>query len=206
MEDSRGQGDGDEQEEFLELCDKVKQMTEEKARKRKHEAAQFCEIDFDKLSLPSDTKEEYLRDLVQTLNIDHSVHGVIVQLPLPPHMDEVRVCNSVDPSKDVDGFTQTNLGRLVQGLDDRSLIPCTALAVKKIIQEIGIRQRWNQEHKSHIKLSLIQINSMIVFIVHVSSPPSVLWVRMLLSLAGLTMLASLSTSCCQLTPARAGSS
>ena len=114
--------------------------------KRKHEAAQFCGIEFDKLSLPSDTKEEYLRDLVNNLNIDHSVHGVIVQLPLPPHMDEVRVCNSVDPRKDVDGFTQTNLGRLVQGVDDRSLIPCTALAVKRIIQETGIRQRLNPEH------------------------------------------------------------
>ena len=122
--------------------------------KRKHEAAQFCGIDFDKLSLPSDTKEEYLRDLVSNLNSDQSVHGVIVQLPLPPHMDEVRVCNSVDPSKDVDGFTQTNLGKLVQGLDDRSLIPCTALAVKMIIQEIGIRQRWNQEHKSNTILKV----------------------------------------------------
>ena len=119
--------------------------------KRKHEAAKFCGLYFDKLSLPSDTKEEYLRDLVYNLNSDHSVHGVIVQLPLPPHMDEVRVCNSVDPRKDVDGFTQTNLGKLVQGLDDRSLIPCTALAVKRIIQETGIRQRFNQStKKAHI--------------------------------------------------------
>lgn len=117
--------------------------------KRKLEAAQFCGIDFDNLSLPSNTKEDYLTDLVQNLNSQHSVHGVIVQLPLPPHMDEVRVCNSVDPLKDVDGFTQTNLGRLMQGLDTRSLIPCTALAVMRIIKEIGIRKRLNQ--KQHIK-------------------------------------------------------
>ena len=113
--------------------------------KRKLEAAQFCGIDFDNLSLPSNTKEDYLTDLVQNLNSQHSVHGVIVQLPLPPHMDEVRVCNSVDPLKDVDGFTQTNLGRLMQGLDARSLIPCTALAVIRIIKEIGIRKRLNQK-------------------------------------------------------------
>ena len=117
--------------------------------KRKLEAAQFCGIDFDNLSLPSNTKEDYLTDLVQNLNSQHSVHGVIVQLPLPPHMDEVKVCNSVDPLKDVDGFTQTNLGRLMQGLDTRSLIPCTALAVMRIIKEIGIRKRLNQ--KQHIK-------------------------------------------------------
>ena len=117
--------------------------------KRKLEAAQFCGIDFDNLSLPSNTKEDYLTDLVQNLNSQDSVHGVIVQLPLPPHMDEVKVCNSVDPLKDVDGFTQTNLGRLMQGLDARSLIPCTALAVMRIIKEIGIRKRLNQ--KQHIK-------------------------------------------------------
>ena len=117
--------------------------------KRKHEAAKFCGIYFDTLSLPADTKEENLKDLVYDLNTDPSVNGVIVQLPLPPHIDEVRICNSVDPRKDVDGFTQINLGRVVQGLDDRSLIPCTSLAVKRIIQEIGIRQRFNQEHKSN---------------------------------------------------------
>lgn len=117
--------------------------------KRKHEAAKFCGIYFDTLCLPADTREENLRDLVRDLNSDPSVHGVIVQLPLPPHLDELRVCNTVDPRKDVDGFTQTNLGRVVQGLDDRSLIPCTSLAVKRIIQEIGIRKRFNQEHKSN---------------------------------------------------------
>ena len=85
---------------------------------KKSEAAQFCGLDFDKIGLHSDTTELELLKLVESLNHDSYVDGVIVQLPLPCHMREYVVCNAVNPSKDVDGFTQTNLGKLMQSVDN----------------------------------------------------------------------------------------
>ena len=74
--------------------------------------------------------------LISKLNADSSIHGVIVQLPLPVHVDENVICNSVDATKDVDGFSASNLGRLVQGgVGDRGVfVPCTALAVATILK------------------------------------------------------------------------
>ena len=108
---------------------------------KKMEAAEYCGISFDRISLPLDTNEKKLVNIIGDLNQDTSINGIIVQLPLPAHMGEIRVCNSVSPDKDVDGFTQTNLGRLMQNTDSSSLVPCTALAVKKIVQDLGNRQR-----------------------------------------------------------------
>jgi len=105
---------------------------------KKYEAAEFCGISFDKVSLPEETKEVDLIRMISDINNDHSVHGVIVQLPLPAHMNEIRVCNTVIPNKDVDGFTQTNLGMLMQRTDNSRLVPCTALAVKKIISSLNM--------------------------------------------------------------------
>ena len=107
--------------------------------KKKSEAAQYCGVDFDNISLNSNISELDLLRLVASLNSDRSVDGVIVQLPLPDHVNEHTVCNAVSPSKDVDGFTQTNLGKLMQRADDDSLIPCTAMAVKRIVKEINSR-------------------------------------------------------------------
>lgn len=107
--------------------------------KRKSEAAQYCGINFDKLCLPDNTSEEHLVTLLQDLNSDSSVHGIIVQLPLPSHIRETYICNSVSPEKDVDGFTATSLGKLMQNVDTKTFVPCTALAVMKIVQNLGIR-------------------------------------------------------------------
>jgi 5,10-methylene-tetrahydrofolate dehydrogenase/methenyl tetrahydrofolate cyclohydrolase len=73
---------------------------------------------------------------IDVLNQDPNVHGVIVQLPLPPHLREDVVCNGVASSKDVDGFSASNLGRLVQGgVGDRGVfVPCTALAVVTMLK------------------------------------------------------------------------
>jgi 5,10-methylene-tetrahydrofolate dehydrogenase/methenyl tetrahydrofolate cyclohydrolase len=75
-------------------------------------------------------------DLIRQLNNDQDVHGVMVQLPLPAHMNETVVCNAVAAAKDVDGFSDSNLGRLVQGgVGHRGVfVPCTALAVASIIR------------------------------------------------------------------------
>lgn len=73
--------------------------------------------------LPEDTSEKDLLALVRTLNEDPSVHGILVQLPLPDHIDPDLVIRTIDPAKDVDGFHPINAGRLAVGQD--SLVPCT---------------------------------------------------------------------------------
>jgi methylenetetrahydrofolate dehydrogenase (NADP+)/methenyltetrahydrofolate cyclohydrolase len=75
--------------------------------------------------LPTDTREEDLLVLVRQLNEDDAVHGILVQLPLPKHMDAAKIINALDPEKDVDGFHVINAGRLASGQD--SLVPCTPL-------------------------------------------------------------------------------
>jgi methylenetetrahydrofolate dehydrogenase (NADP+)/methenyltetrahydrofolate cyclohydrolase len=73
--------------------------------------------------LPEETTEAALLDLVARLNRDPAVHGILVQMPLPKHIDSVKVLESVDPAKDVDGFHPVNVGKLSIG--ERALAPCT---------------------------------------------------------------------------------
>jgi methylenetetrahydrofolate dehydrogenase (NADP+)/methenyltetrahydrofolate cyclohydrolase len=75
--------------------------------------------------LPESASEAELTSLVQKLNDDASVHGILVQLPLPAHMDSLRVVAGLHPDKDVDGFSPTNVGRLATGMP--GFAPCTAL-------------------------------------------------------------------------------
>lgn len=75
--------------------------------------------------LGADTRENALIALIQSLNADPAVHGILVQMPLPPHIDMGRVVASVDPAKDVDGFHPLNVGRLASGLP--GLAPCTPM-------------------------------------------------------------------------------
>jgi methylenetetrahydrofolate dehydrogenase (NADP+)/methenyltetrahydrofolate cyclohydrolase len=86
--------------------------------------------------LPAETSEEALLDLVMLLNNDDRVDGILVQLPLPPHVDSARVIAAVDPDKDVDGFHPVNAGRLATGLE--ALVPCTPLGCLYLLKhEIG---------------------------------------------------------------------
>jgi methylenetetrahydrofolate dehydrogenase (NADP+)/methenyltetrahydrofolate cyclohydrolase len=75
--------------------------------------------------LPAGTSEAELLSVVQELNADPSVHGILVQLPLPPQIDAHRIISSIDAAKDVDGFNPINVGRLASGLP--ALVPCTPL-------------------------------------------------------------------------------
>ncbi|WP_438465147.1 bifunctional methylenetetrahydrofolate dehydrogenase/methenyltetrahydrofolate cyclohydrolase FolD [Marinomonas sp. PE14-40] len=75
--------------------------------------------------LAKDTSQEELDSLISQLNNDESVHGILVQLPLPKHLDESHVIEAISPAKDVDGFHPQNVGNLVTG--QKSLIPCTPL-------------------------------------------------------------------------------
>jgi len=75
--------------------------------------------------LPADTSEEALLELVDNLNKDSAIHGILVQLPVPAHIDSAKVLDAIDPDKDVDGFHVINTGRLAVG--QRGLVPCTPL-------------------------------------------------------------------------------
>ena len=86
--------------------------------------------------LPAETSEEALLDLVAQLNADERVDGILVQLPLPAHMNSDRVIAAIDPAKDVDGFHPVNAGRLATGLE--ALVPCTPLGCLYLLkQELG---------------------------------------------------------------------
>jgi methylenetetrahydrofolate dehydrogenase (NADP+) / methenyltetrahydrofolate cyclohydrolase len=83
--------------------------------------------------LPAETPESALFELVQELNANPEVDGILVQLPLPPHVDSRRLLLSVDPNKDVDGFHPDNLGRLVVG--QPRFVACTPSGVMKLLAE-----------------------------------------------------------------------
>ena len=76
-------------------------------------------------TLPQDTAEDDLVALVETLNADDGIHGILVQLPLPDHMDDGRIIQTIAPEKDVDGFHFINVGKLVTGETDTAFVPCT---------------------------------------------------------------------------------
>ncbi|MCU1785189.1 bifunctional methylenetetrahydrofolate dehydrogenase/methenyltetrahydrofolate cyclohydrolase FolD [Pseudomonas sp. 13B_2.1_Bac1] len=83
--------------------------------------------------LPAHTSENELLALIGRLNEDSEVHGILVQLPLPPHIDEHKVIHAVAPAKDVDGFHPVNIGQLSMG--QNSLIPCTPYGVLLLLRE-----------------------------------------------------------------------
>ncbi|MBE6349303.1 MAG: bifunctional methylenetetrahydrofolate dehydrogenase/methenyltetrahydrofolate cyclohydrolase FolD [Spirochaetaceae bacterium] len=88
------------------------------------------------IRLPEDTSEEKLLEIIADLNKDDSVHGILVQLPLPKHIDEDKVILAIDPKKDVDGFHPVSVGNMVIG--HRSYLPCTPHGVLVLLKEMGI--------------------------------------------------------------------
>lgn len=93
--------------------------------RNKGRTAEECGFHSEQHTLPAETSEPDLLDLIARLNADDRIHGILVQLPLPGHIDEQKVLLSVDPDKDVDGFHPINVGRLATGGRDKALVPCT---------------------------------------------------------------------------------
>ncbi|MDP4031736.1 MAG: bifunctional methylenetetrahydrofolate dehydrogenase/methenyltetrahydrofolate cyclohydrolase FolD [Pseudorhodobacter sp.] len=83
--------------------------------------------------LPADASEAVLLDLITQLNADPEIHGMLVQLPLPPHLNADLVINSIDPAKDVDGFHISNVGLLATG--QKSMVPCTPLGCLMMLRD-----------------------------------------------------------------------
>ena len=87
--------------------------------------------------LPADTSEEELLALIDKLNKDPKIHGILVQLPLPKHINETNVLYAIDPKKDVDGFHPVNVGKLMIGEPD--YLPCTPHGIQQLLIRSGVK-------------------------------------------------------------------
>ncbi len=90
----------------------------------------------EKYALPEDTTQEELLALIEKLNNKKEIHGILCQLPLPKHLDEKIVINSISPQKDVDAFHPVNVGKIMIG--DFDFVPCTPAGIMELIAESGV--------------------------------------------------------------------
>jgi methylenetetrahydrofolate dehydrogenase (NADP+)/methenyltetrahydrofolate cyclohydrolase len=90
-----------------------------------------------KIELPTVTSQTELLKIVHDLNADPLVHGILVQSPPPPHIDEEKIVLAIDPAKDVDGLHPMNVGKLAMG-DPTALVPCTPLGCQHLLLETGV--------------------------------------------------------------------
>lgn len=104
--------------------------------RNKHKACEEVGIYSRKITLPEETTEEEILKIIDELNNDPEIDGILVQLPLPKHFDPDKVILSISPDKDVDGFHPVNAGRLLTGQD--GFFPCTPLAVMELIKSAGV--------------------------------------------------------------------
>ena len=102
----------------------------------KEKACKACGIRSLKYTLETNTSESALIDLIQSLNENDEVDGILVQLPLPKHIDENKILEKISCEKDVDGFHAVNVGRLVSGLD--GFVSCTPCGIMRLFKEYGI--------------------------------------------------------------------
>lgn len=104
--------------------------------RNKIRACEYTGIKSVSIELPADTEEDELLKKINELNADESVHGILVQLPLPPQIDEDRVINAIDPDKDVDGFSPISVGRLSIGLP--GFKSCTPAGIIELIKRSDV--------------------------------------------------------------------
>ncbi len=91
--------------------------------------------------LPADASQADVQALVTSLNVNPEINGILVQLPLPKHIDEETILNSIDLTKDVDGFHPVNIGRLAMKGRDPLFIPCTPAGCMVLLEEAGVKLR-----------------------------------------------------------------
>lgn len=105
--------------------------------KNKKKDCEYCGIESIVYNLPNDTTEEGLLAVVEAMNQSPQVHGILVQLPLPKHINEYKVIQAIAPEKDVDGFHELNVGKLTIGED--TFVPCTAKGIIALLVENNIQ-------------------------------------------------------------------
>ena len=104
--------------------------------RNKEKACEYIDINSKKIEMPEETTEEELLKLVDDLNTDPAINGILVQLPLPKHIDENKILLAIDPMKDVDGFHPVNVGKMVIG--EESFLPCTPAGIIEMIKRSGL--------------------------------------------------------------------
>ena len=102
----------------------------------KKKACAYIGIESESYELPEETTEEKLTALVEKLNSDHRVNGILVQLPLPAHIDEDKIIRTISPDKDVDGFHPVSVGRLWIG--EKGFLSCTPAGIIQLLKRSGI--------------------------------------------------------------------
>ncbi len=107
--------------------------------RNKEKAARSAGMKSEVLRLPAETGQDEILETIDRLNADSSVHGVLVQLPLPEGVDEQQVIRRIDPNKDVDGFHPVNAGRLLIGLP--GFVPCTPAGILELLLRSGIEMQ-----------------------------------------------------------------
>jgi methylenetetrahydrofolate dehydrogenase (NADP+)/methenyltetrahydrofolate cyclohydrolase len=103
--------------------------------RNKKRTAEACGFKSVRHSLPVDVAEQEVLELVTALNDDPSIHGILVQLPLPDHLDEQRITQSISPAKDVDGFHYVNIGKLTAGETADAFVPCTPAGCMLMVED-----------------------------------------------------------------------
>jgi methylenetetrahydrofolate dehydrogenase (NADP+)/methenyltetrahydrofolate cyclohydrolase len=103
--------------------------------RNKKRTAESCGFNSVQHTLPADVAEQDVLDLVASLNNDDTIHGILVQLPLPDHLDEQRITQSIAPNKDVDGFHYINIGKLTAGDTGDAFVPCTPAGCMLMIED-----------------------------------------------------------------------
>ena len=104
--------------------------------KNKSNACKKTGIEFEEFLLPEETEEKELLELIDKLNKDESVHGILLQSPIPKHIDIEKAFNLISPEKDVDGFNAVNVGNLTIGRD--CFVSCTPYGVMRLLEEYNI--------------------------------------------------------------------
>ncbi|EAU40695.1 methylenetetrahydrofolate dehydrogenase [Fulvimarina pelagi HTCC2506] len=102
----------------------------------KAKRAEECGFKSVKHELPAETSEADLLKIVDDLNKDDTIHGILVQLPLPKQIDDGKVIQAIDPDKDVDGFHLVNVGRIATGAADEAFVPCTPAGCMVMIRDM----------------------------------------------------------------------
>ena len=104
--------------------------------RNKKKACEYIGITSVSYEIPEDSTQQELLDLVEKCNKDPKINGILVQLPLPPHMDEDAVIHAIDPKKDVDGFHPVSVGHMVIGND--GFLPCTPAGIIELLKRSGV--------------------------------------------------------------------
>lgn len=102
----------------------------------KEKACEYCGFHSTTVELPAEATQDEVLSRIGAWNIDPDIHGILVQLPLPPHIDEARVIEAIAPRKDVDGFHPVNVGKLSLGQD--CFAPCTPAGVQQLLLRAGV--------------------------------------------------------------------